>query len=96
MLETVPPCGICIGMTSPQRVWHKPGGRGRSHFNGNLLGRGHAAQHRAKPEFEADFIISAGRRNLPRDYVDLVIARCEGFRQRIHVPRLGWQTLLVS
>jgi hypothetical protein len=37
----------------------------------------------AMPEFEADFIISARRRNLPQDYVDIVIARRKGFRQRI-------------
>jgi hypothetical protein len=42
-----------------------------------------AIQAEAMPEFEVDFIISARRRNLPRDYVDVVIARCKGFRKRI-------------
>jgi len=46
-----------------------------------LIARVESAE--AKPEFEADFIISARRRNLPRDYVDVVTARCKGFRQRI-------------
>src|ERR1035437_1139911 len=47
-----------------------------------LLGRPRRID-RSHARFEADFIISARRRNLPQDYVDIVIARRKGFRQRI-------------
>jgi hypothetical protein len=43
-----------------------------------LVARVEAAE--AMPEFEADFVMSARRRNLAPDYVKAVVARCRGFR----------------
>ena len=49
----------------------------------DVFGTDRVESAEAMPKFEADFMISAQRRNLPRDYVDIVIARCRGFRQRV-------------